>query len=128
MYGGIFKHQNIIPKYEDLMVALFVCTRNIPSYTTLYRHMTVYGGICQDKAFDILGIGHVCFGLRVGRDSEAERSCGGVPGAGRGASEPAGPGATATLSHSVPPGTGSSLTPSRRRGGPGRGWRQVTVS
>jgi hypothetical protein len=50
VYAGIFKHQKIIPKYENLMVALFVCTRHIPSYTTLYRHMTVYhdASICRD--------------------------------------------------------------------------------
>jgi hypothetical protein len=30
------------------MAALFVCTRHIPLYTTLYRHMTVYDGICRD--------------------------------------------------------------------------------
>jgi hypothetical protein len=35
-------------KYEKLMVALFVCTRHIPLYTTIYRHMTVYVSICRD--------------------------------------------------------------------------------
>ena len=46
MYAGILQHQKIIPKYEKLMVALFVCTRHIPPYTAIYRHMTVYVGIC----------------------------------------------------------------------------------
>jgi hypothetical protein len=36
------------PKYEKLMVALCVCTRHIPPYTTIYRHMTVYASICRD--------------------------------------------------------------------------------
>ncbi len=52
MYAGIFKHQKIIPKYEKLMVALCVCTRHIQVIiqpcTSIYRHMTVYDGICRD--------------------------------------------------------------------------------
>jgi hypothetical protein len=36
------------PNYENLMVAFCVCTRHIPPYTTIYRHMTVYAGICRD--------------------------------------------------------------------------------
>jgi hypothetical protein len=48
VYAGIFKHQKIIPKYENLMVVLCVRTRHIPPYTMLYRHMTVYDSICQD--------------------------------------------------------------------------------
>jgi hypothetical protein len=48
VYAGTFQHQKIIPKYEKLMVALFVCTRHIPPYTTIYRHMTVYVGISRD--------------------------------------------------------------------------------
>ncbi len=48
MYDGIIKHKKIIPKYENLMVALCVCTRHIPPYTMLYGHMTVYHGICRD--------------------------------------------------------------------------------
>jgi hypothetical protein len=52
VYAGIFQHQKVIPtrKYHDekLMVALFVCTRHIPLYTTIYRHMTVYVIICRD--------------------------------------------------------------------------------
>jgi hypothetical protein len=30
VYAGIFRHQKSIPKYENLMVALFVCTRHLP--------------------------------------------------------------------------------------------------
>jgi hypothetical protein len=48
VYAGIFKHQKIISKYENLMVAICVCTRHIPPYTNIYRHMTVYVGICRD--------------------------------------------------------------------------------
>jgi hypothetical protein len=43
VYAGIFKRQKIIPKYEKL-----ICTRQILSYTSIYRHMTIYEGICRD--------------------------------------------------------------------------------
>jgi hypothetical protein len=44
------------------MVALFVCTRHIPSYATLYRHMTVYASICRDirvSGFQMYDICHI---------------------------------------------------------------------
>ncbi len=43
------------PKCKKLMVALFVCTRHIPPYTTLYRHMTVYDGICRARDIMLSG-------------------------------------------------------------------------
>jgi hypothetical protein len=61
VYDGTSRYENLIPGYtgiyrdirnrmvlsrwwgfQMLMVALCVCTRHIPRYTMLYRHMTVY--------------------------------------------------------------------------------------
>ncbi len=50
VYAGIFQHQKIIPKYEKLMMVLFVCTRHIPPYTTnavYHWHIPSYDSICE---------------------------------------------------------------------------------
>ncbi len=62
------------------MLALFECTRHIPPYTFLYRHMTVYASICRDIRVSGFQMFKFCTqrgppvpsGVRV-RDSESVR-------------------------------------------------------